>query len=539
MPARINRRQVLGVVPGAALGLSSLGRGALAAPRTALQGELAEDQTLRIASWALPSYIRPQSEGGVLGMMTQNTFMSPFYEDEEGALVPGICTDWSVTEDGLVYSLTMNPEAKFSDGSAVTAADLKFSWEYLCYPETASWSSSLLAEPIVGYQDVVSGATKELAGLVAVDDATLQVTLSRPFTPFIQACTGYFASVVKRENVETGDDWDRNPVCCGPYKLESWNEDSGELSWVTNEHWWGTAPTIQRVEYRYVQDANTLSIMYDNDEVDLLFPSDILAAQIKTGPHAAELHPIPQGGVYFFALNTSRPPMEDVNVRRALLLASDMGTIVRAVFQGGASPAFGLTSPTIPGYADLAPFFDPEGAKAALAASTYGSAASLPPISIRVGTNLVEYVRVAEALQQMWQDILGIETTISLRAQGEDADDGISQVFRRSIGNLYSDPGVIVSAIGLSTSSTMADAVKAANPELDALIIQANSTPFEQLEDRVALFQQAEQIIMDQAYYIPINWVEYYYVVKPWLSGLKTNPTQMLYTLPEMTITEH
>jgi ABC-type transport system substrate-binding protein len=539
MPARINRRQVLGATPIAALGLSSLGRSALAAPRSALQEALAEDQTLRFASWALPATIRPQTEGGVMGMMTQNTFLSPFYEDEQGNLVPSLCTDWSVSEDGLTYTLTIDPQAIFSDGTQVTAADLKFSWEYLCWPETASWSSSLLAEPIVGYQDVVSGATKELAGLVAVDDATLQVTLARPFTPFIQACAAYFASVVKKDNVLTGDDWDENPVCCGPYKLESWNKDSGELSWVPNEHWWGTAPTITKVTYRYVQDANTLSIMYDNDEVDLIFPSDILAAQLKAGPLAEELHPVPQGGCYFFAFDTSRAPMEDVNVRRALLKATDMATIVQAVFRGGAAPAFGLNSPTIPGFANPAPYFDPEGAKAALAASTYGSADQLPPISVRVGTNLVEYVRVAEALQQMWQDVLGVEITISTRAQGEEPDDGISQIFRLSIGNLYSDPGVIVSSIGLSTSSTMVDRVKTKNEELDAIITEANTMPIEQVEERIALFQQAEQMIMDQAYYVPINWVEYYYAVKPWLTGLKTNATQMLYSLPEMTLTEH
>ena len=124
--ATINRRNLLGLAPFTTMGLASLKSGSFSASASAIQSELAEDQTLRLSSWALPSMIRPSNEGGPLRMMTLNTFMSPFYEDEDGGLTPGICTDWTVSDDGLVYTLTMDPEAKFSDGTPVTAADLKF-----------------------------------------------------------------------------------------------------------------------------------------------------------------------------------------------------------------------------------------------------------------------------------------------------------------------------------------------------------------------------------------------------------------------------
>lgn len=529
----MNRRSLLGLASFAAFGLSTATRA------RGFQADLAEDQTLRLSSWALPSMIRPSNEGGPLSMMTLNAFMSPFYEDENGELAPGICTDWSVSDDGLVYTLTVDPAATFSDGSPVTAADIKFSWEYLTWPETASWAPSFLTGPIAGFADVVNGTTKDLSGLVVIDDATLQITLSEPFTPFYKSMGLNVGGVVKRENVLSGDDWDSDPVCCGPYKLESWNKDSGELNWVPNEHWWGTPVTIQRVNYRYVQDPNTMGIMYDNDEVDVIQPSDILAAQFKAGPQAADLIPIPQGGAVFYGFNTSRAPMEDVNVRRALLKASDMGTIIQAVFQGGAKPAFGLTPPELAGFLDPGPYFDPDGARAALAASSYGSADALPPISIRVSTNVTEYVRVTEALQQMWKEILGIDITITLRAQGEAADDGVSQGFRLSLGAVYNDPAVIVSGLGLSTNSFMVNWIKTVNEELDATLVEANVLPATEQERRIALSQQAEQILMDQAYYIPIIWVEYFFATKPWVNGLKTNAVLSLHSLPEMTISAH
>ena len=535
MPGMIDRRKVLAAAPATAITAAMLNRGIM--PAQAAQD--ASNSTLRLVSWALPPYIRPQNEGGPLRMMTQNSFMSPFYEDETGALQNGICTEWAVSDDGLVYTLTMDPNAKFSDGTQVTAADLKFSWEYLSWPETKTWSSSYVAGPIVGYADVFAGTTKELEGLVAVDDGTLQITLTQPFTPFIQSIATFIAGVVKKDNVMTGDDWDTNPINCGPYKLESWNKDTGELAWVTNEYWWGTPPVIQRVEYTYVQDPNTASIMYDNDEIDVLHPSDILSAQLRGGPNADDLQPIPYGGVVFYVFDTTRAPFEDQNVRLALLKATDMGTVVKAVFQDNQQAAFGLISPNLPDFSDLPSYYDPEGAKAALAASTYGSADKLPPITVRVGTNTTEYVRVTEALQQMWKELLDIDITISPVAQGEERDDGTSQVFRASLGTLYLDTSTSVSALGLSTGSYMSQYVKTAVPELDDILTQADTMPAEQAAERGALYKQAETMLMELGFYIPIIWVNYFFAVKPWVNDLKSNSSLSLYTLPAMTISDH
>lgn len=539
MVGQISRRQLLGALPIATIGLTGLEWVALATPQIAMSAELSDDQTLRLVSWALPATIRPSNEGGPLSMMTENTFLPPFYEDDQGKLVPGICTDWSVSSDGLKYTLKMDPLAKFSDGSQVTAADLKFSWEYMTYPETKSGLASFVTTPIVGYDDVVAGKSKDMKGLVAIDDATLEVTLTQPFTPFIKAISINVAGVVKKENALSSDSWDQHPVCCGPYKLANWNKASGELNWEPNEHWWGRKPTITKVNYRYIQDVNTQSIMYDNNEVDVVQPSDILAAQMKAGSHAKELLPIPQGGTVFFNFDVTRKPVDDINVRRALLKATDMATIVKAVFKGSANPAFGLTSPNLDGFAHPKPYFDPDEAKKALAASSYKTGKNLPPISVRVPTNTTEYVQVAEAVQQMWKDTLGITLTISPFAQGEQADDGVSQMFRRSLGTLYNDPSVLVAGLGLGTSSFMLSYVKAKNEQLNTVLTQANTLPITQVAERIKLCQQAEQMLMDQAYYIPIIWVEYYFATKPWVTGLKSNATLSLYTLPEMSIAKH
>ncbi|MGN6562590.1 MAG: ABC transporter substrate-binding protein, partial [Thermomicrobiales bacterium] len=527
----------------------------VASPTAVAQANLAPDQSLRLVSWTLAKNIAPQLEGGPLRLMTENTFRPPFVLDKDGKLQPGVCTKWTVSDDGLKYTLTMDPNAKFSDGSKVTAADLKFSWEYLTDPNTKSGTASYVTAAIVGYADMAAGKATAMSGLVVKDDATLEITLSKPYTPFIKAISTFIAGVVKKDNVlatpNTKDDkgttlvtWDAKPVCCGPYQLKSWDKASGEINWEVNPYWWGPKPTIQKVNYRYVLDPNTESIMYDNNEMDVLFPSDLLRGQLAKSSHAKELVKIPYGGTIFYYFPLGRKPMEDVNVRRALLKATDMGTIVQAVFQGSQQPAYGIVPPNIEGYANPKSYYDPDGAKKALAASTYQTADKLPPITIEVPTNTTEYVKTSEALQQMWKDTLGINITIHTYASGTDPSTLTGNLFRLSLGTIVNDPAAAASALGLSTNSFMKtyvlkDYTGPVNTELDGILNKADSLPLTQEADRVKLYQQAEQMIMDQAYYIPITFAEYYHAVKPWVQGFASNTDNCFYTLPEAYIAKH
>lgn len=567
MAERITRRKLIAALPLTALGvavLSACGASAtptpaatatkapVAAPPTtapiqaaaatatsAPVSDLAADQTLRLVAFTLPAFLNPAREGGSLRMMTQNTFRPPFFLDKDSKQLPGICTKWDVSADGLKYTLTMDPNAKFSDGSKVTAADLKFSWEYLTYPETKSGTAAYLTAPIVGYADVVAAKSKDLPGLVAKDEGTLEITLGKPYTPFAKAFSTFIAGVIKKDNTAGGDGWDAKPITCGPYQVDSWNKDTGEVNWSPNKFWWGAKPTITKVNYRYVQDPNTQSIMYDNNEVDIISASDILSAQFKKGPHANELQKVPYGGSYFFYFKTTRKPMDDPLVRKAFQQAIDMGKVVQAVFQGSQDPAYGIISPNLEGYTNPKAYYDPAAAKKALADSTYKTASALPPLTVRVGTNLPEYIRVAEACQQMWKDTLGVDVTISQFDSTSPADNGSAQIFRASLGTLVNDTAAAVSAMGLSTNSLLKTNVETKNTQLDDMLGKADSLPLAQQAERISLYQQAEKIIMDQAYYVPIIWVQYYFAIKPWVKNAFSNTDLSLYNIPQMAIGKH
>src|SRR5262249_6413361 len=135
-----------------------------------LPAEMAEDQTLKATGFGNPTTLEPAQEGGSLRIMTQNVWRPAFYLDEKGQFLPGVCNKWEVTDDGLTYTLHVDPAARWSDGSHITAADIKASYEHSADPSLKTWTFPYLMQPVKGAQDVADGKTKDIAGIVAKDD---------------------------------------------------------------------------------------------------------------------------------------------------------------------------------------------------------------------------------------------------------------------------------------------------------------------------------------------------------------------------------
>jgi oligopeptide transport system substrate-binding protein len=341
-----------------------------------------------------------------------------------------------------------------------------------------------------------------------------------------------------------GDGWEAKATASGPFQVDSWNRDTGEVSWVQNKNWWGAKPLIKKVTYRYIKDNNTSSIMYDNNEMDVFLPADIISAQLRKGAHASELHLIPYGGEYYYLMRTDTKPFDDPKVRLAFLKATDMATAVQAVFQGGQVPATGLISPNLDCYQNLKSYYDPAGAKMALAESTYKTADALPPITVAVGTNLTEYIQLSEAVQQMWKQNLGVEVTIHKYDKATDPALQTAQIFRRSLGTLIYDTSASISAMAASenTPFKLGTGGGYVNSKVDDFLHKADTLPLNKNADRCSMYDQAETIAMSEAPYIPIIWVNYYYAVMPWVKIYASNIDLSLYSLasnPPLYIAKH
>jgi ABC-type transport system substrate-binding protein len=247
-----------------------------------------------------------------------------------------------------------------------------------------------------------------------------------------------------------------------------------------------------------------------------------------------ELVQAPYSGTWVFCFKAMRAPMDDVEVRRALALAVQMEPIAEAVFQGTLAAVNGLWPSFSVGYEPRPTRYDPDAARAALAASSYGDAASLPPITLVINPSRPEFVRVAEAMQQMWQDVLGVSVEVLPSREPSET----AQIVFDGQAALHSDPGVFATDFGLSTGVFLANIVEASVPGLDEEIRAADELPADAEAERVARYREIETTLLDQAFYIPVVPLYIHYAVKPWVEGFAANTSLTVYTLPEMRIAD-
>ena len=235
------------------------------------QPEPAEEQVLRWMD-AGTSRLSVPVYDSFWQRMSRNVYMTPFVQDREGTISAGICSEYTVSDDQLTYIFTMNPDAVWSDGSKVTAQDIKYSWEWMANPTTSgNVYNYYQTQAIAGNRDVYDGTATEMSGLVVVDDETLQITLDQPYTPFIYYCTHNLMGVHQKENiVNGGPDWDKSPtVASGPFMVESFDINSGGLTLVQNPHWWGAKPILTRIELTPIPDPGTQMITWTNGQADV------------------------------------------------------------------------------------------------------------------------------------------------------------------------------------------------------------------------------------------------------------------------------
>ncbi len=511
---------------------------------------LAENQLFRFGFAPLQTYFDPAQEAGYFRWVLPLVFTPLFQFSGAGNspddLLPGLCTSYDVSDDGLLYTLHLDPAAVWSDESKVTAADIKAWMEYISSPLNPGPYKATL-DGVVGHAEVNSGEAEEISGLVAVDDETLtmELTTANPLFPvavLFEYRLGGTKAEVARANPEGW--WLENPPSNGPFMIESLDFDAQEFFFVPNPAWWGTAPTLQRIEAFGGIEQQTLMLMFENGQLDAMFVFGEEAIQMEIN-YPESVQPMPgAGGMFFWALNTSMEPTNDIEVRKALRHAVDIPAIANAVYQGqrtaGRGPIWqanivGSRFDEIEGLHDFFTF-DPAQATAELEGSSYGSAANLPVLNIITGGAASDKVRATEIMVEMWRTNLGINN-IDIRADaaafGDQPPAETINVLRISGGGLP-DAATLLRNFGYSTSALPLQFMGGySNPDLDALIDLAY---YMDREDPayVETVHEAEDLYLDDYTYIPLMVDPYSYYVQPWVKNLRANRHNVIFTLPEI-----
>lgn len=489
---------------------------------TALQIDIPLDQALIVAGGEStnPRSFDPATtiSGG-----DKRVFSGLVSFDPKLSLTPDLAERWEISADGTIYTFYLRQNAKFHDGRPVTAQDVVYSWERAASPELASDTVLTYLGDIVGVRAMNQGETNQIDGLKIIDDYTLQVTIdaSKPF--FLLKLTFATAFVLDKANVESSEEWYRTPNGTGPYKLLEWTRFKRKV-YEANKDFYLGAPSIPYIVVKlYAGDSQRL---YESGEIDL---TGIYSVERFTDP-AEPLHSELLTGVNlctgYVVFDVTRPPFDDLIVRKAFSMSFDRQKYIDVVLDGNALPAQGLYPPGLPGFNSALTGlpYDPEQARLLLAQSRYGGPAGLPSIvfsNIGIGSYISADVA---AMAEMWEQNLGVTITV----ENLEPNYYYDQIYAGNHGQLFSggwcadypDPENFADVLFHSGSSQNNGGYS--NPQLDSLLEAAGVE--QDVIKRISMYQQAEQILVEDAAALFTTYSLSYQLVKPYVKGYLFTP---------------
>ena len=437
--------------------------------------------------------------------------------------VPDIAREWGVGEDGRTYTFYLRHGVRFHNGGEVKADDFKYSLERACAPATGSQTAATYLGDIVGVEEVLSGRRKEISGIRVIDDYTLEVTIEAPRSYFLYKLCYPTAFVVDRANVEAGGEWWRRPSGTGPFRLGQW--DRGELLVLErNELYYGEVPRVSSVVFHIW--AGVPMRMYETGEIDVTGVSLSYIDRVtdEAGPFYRDLVIVPELSLSYIGFDCSKPPFDDVNIRRAFTHAIDKDKLVSLVFREMVERADGILPPGMPGFNEglSGLSYDVEKAKELIRASEYGDVSGLPPITITTAGWGGLIPQGLEAIIHEWRQNLGVEVKVRQMEPGrflyhmmQEKDemyyigwvadyphpqDFLEVLFRSGVENNHGE-----------YSNTAVDTLlEMAGAELDA-------------GRSLELYQQVEQMLVEDAACLPLWCGKNYILVKPYVKGYRLN----------------
>ena len=458
--------------------------------------------------------------------------------------MPGMAESWSVSEDLLTYTFYIRKDAKWTNGEPVTAHDFVYSWKRFLKAQTAAEYAYQL-----WYVQGAEAYTKEndengeplnsfdTVGIKANGDYILKVKLKSP-TPFFMDLMAFYPMFpVNKTNIEEAmarwpdnNEWEmqwlrpENLVTNGPFTVEYRRVNDRIRLKKNPDYWDADNVAMNTIDALTIEQAGTALNTYLTGSTHMI-PSVLPNLIPKLMPRE-DFEPVAYLGTYFYRVNTTKPPFDDVRVRKALAITVNRKDIVEKITKAGQVPAYGLVPPGMTGYvpAEFAAL-DPTAAKIKarelLAEAGYGSGGKPFPV-MEVHYNTSEAHRdIAEVVAQTWRDQLGIDAKLQNQEWKVylDTQNNLGFDVSRSawIGD-YPDPTTF---LDMFVTGGENNKTGWGNAEYDRLITASASEA--DPTARLAILKDAEAILMDEMPIIPIYFYVTQNMVAPRLGGFYGN----------------
>lgn len=439
---------------------------------------------------------------------------------------PGVAERWTSSADALTWTFHLRAEARWSDGTPVTAGDFVASFRRLLTPALAAAKANLLF-PVRNARAYLRGELGDFSavGFAAPDARTLVVTLEHP-TPHLPAlaATGAWlpvpAAVLDQHGRGRDSRWTApgNLVGNGPYLLAAW-QPGQHLEFTRNPHYWNRA-AVRLGRMRFVlfdnNDAEERAFRAGQIEITMTVPAARLAHYVEQESGLLRRQPLFE--TRYLALNPARGPLADPRVRRALSLALDRTALVNHVLRGGQTPATSFVPPGLGGYTPGTTLAaDAAAARRLLAEAGYPGGQGFPRLEFSTWTN----TPVLEAIQQMWKRELGIDTAITLREGRVHLAAMAAGDFDLSLLPLIPDYDDPADAFADLTTGAPANYGRWSRPDYDALVATAGRTL--DPADRLQQYRAAEKILLEDLPVIPLYFSAQNYLVSPRVHGWQSD----------------
>lgn len=499
---------------------------------------LAKEQTLR---WALPNepssldlnrYLYGGADAGLWAWLMK---FDPDYNP-----LPWLAERFEVNAQGDVYTFYLQPDMQWSNGDPLTAHDFVWSYQRKLDPATAADYPGFFYD-IKHAEKINKGDIKDLAqlGVVAKDERTLEFRLEGP-RGYFHVLMAYAATApAHRASVEKhGDKWTEpgNIVSNGAFMLTSWDHNQQLVLQKNPRYFEHHKLTLTKVVRPIIAPQAQL-LAYENNELDFVsVPASDLKRIQGDGRLRKELIPYDAPITWYLTPQVTRPPFDDVRVRRAVSHAIDRTVIAERVIQGQGLPAHAFIPPGLPGYIDPTKHpgfaeiqkFAPKLAMEALKGSKYEGGKNWPKVTLTMREEGPNPKAMAEAIQAMLAQHLQMHVDLDVLEP---------RVFRERLWKLdlqlvfirwfadYPDPH---NEYYDTMYSKLAGGRRQAwsNAEFDALLEKGR----EELDwqKRLELYRRAEEVLQQDVGYVPVVWGLFFGMFKPWVRGQPRNSREQV-----------
>lgn len=433
----------------------------------------------------------------------------------DARLVPSLASSWDVSDDGRQYTFHLRRDVKFQDGSPFEARHVAQSFLRVLNPATKAGSVWPLY-PIQGARQVANGTAKTI-GIATTNDSTIVITLEEPLAIFPKLLAMPIASIVPDS---TGPDFREHPIGTGPWKLVEWEHDD-YLKFARNDQYFDGPPSIDTLIARIIPEPSTAVAEFESGKVDILYvPEDQTSEWENTDDRRARLSSAPALRLWYVGVNTTRGPLKDVRVRRAIASALDIPTLLSQLLAGRGRVAAGVIPPSLDG-ADTtrAPLpYDTIAARKLLTDAGYPKGidlelwCSLSPPFPRLAQSMQAYLAGANIRIKIVQ-----RDAASMRAAARAGQTDL--VLKDWYADYPDAENFLYPLLHTANRGAGGNVSFFSNAEFDKLVDASRRERNE--VKRNALYRSADSLAYAQMGLVPLFFYNELYAVQPWVEGFE------------------